>query len=118
MVAQRRLGAMRAALVAGGGAEAATLLEVASEIAQTAGLSLSDEDGEWGEIYKEIGVTPVINATGSVTILGGSTPHPAAVGGVPWWGQERSPVTVAKDTSGRLLCTLCFVPLNLLLFYL
>ena len=73
--ARRRLGAVRSALVAGGD-EAATVLEVASEIAQTAGLSLSDEDGVWGEIYKEIGVTPVINATGSVTILGGSTPHP------------------------------------------
>ena len=29
---------------------------------------------EWGEIYKSIGAKPVINATGSVTLLGGSTP--------------------------------------------
>ncbi len=29
---------------------------------------------EWGAIYKELGATPVINATGSVTLLGGSTP--------------------------------------------
>ena len=28
----------------------------------------------WGAIYKEMGATPVINATGSVTLLGGSTP--------------------------------------------
>jgi D-glucosaminate-6-phosphate ammonia-lyase len=29
---------------------------------------------EWGAIYKEMGAVPVINATGSVTLLGGSTP--------------------------------------------
>lgn len=31
---------------------------------------------DWGSIYKEIGAKPVVNATGSVTLLGGSTPHP------------------------------------------
>ena len=31
---------------------------------------------DWGDIYKELGATPVINATGSVTMLGGSTPIP------------------------------------------
>lgn len=30
----------------------------------------------WGAIYKELGAKPVINATGSVTLLGGSTPLP------------------------------------------
>ena len=30
----------------------------------------------WGAIYKELGARPVINATGSVTLLGGSTPLP------------------------------------------
>ena len=29
---------------------------------------------DWGAIYKEMGAKPVINATGSVTLLGGSTP--------------------------------------------
>ncbi len=29
----------------------------------------------WGAIYKEMGARPVINATGSVTLLGGSTPN-------------------------------------------
>ena len=33
-------------------------------------------DSSWGEIYKELGANPVINATGSVTMLGGSTPFP------------------------------------------
>ena len=28
----------------------------------------------WGAIYKEMGAKPVVNATGSVTLLGGSTP--------------------------------------------
>ena len=31
---------------------------------------------DWGNIYKELGAKPVINATGSVTMLGGSTPAP------------------------------------------
>ena len=31
---------------------------------------------DWGEIYRELGAEPVINATGSVTLLGGSTPIP------------------------------------------
>ena len=30
----------------------------------------------WGAIYRELGARPVINATGSVTLLGGSTPVP------------------------------------------
>ena len=30
----------------------------------------------WGDIYKELGATPVINATGSLTLLGGSVPVP------------------------------------------
>jgi D-glucosaminate-6-phosphate ammonia-lyase len=29
---------------------------------------------DWGSIYKEMGAKPVVNATGSVTLLGGSTP--------------------------------------------
>ena len=29
---------------------------------------------EWGEVYKSIGAQPIINAIGSVTMLGGSTP--------------------------------------------
>ena len=31
---------------------------------------------DWGNIYREIGAKPVINAIGSVTMLGGSTPSP------------------------------------------
>ena len=31
---------------------------------------------DWGGIYKELGATPIINAIGSVTLLGGSTPIP------------------------------------------
>lgn len=30
-------------------------------------------DSSWGQVYKELGVNPVINAIGSVTMLGGST---------------------------------------------
>ena len=33
-------------------------------------------EADWGQIYKDIGVQPVINAIGSVTMLGGSTPVP------------------------------------------
>ena len=33
-------------------------------------------DSNWGEIYRELGARPVINAIGSVTMLGGSTPFP------------------------------------------
>ena len=29
---------------------------------------------KWGDIYKSIGAKPIINAIGSVTLLGGSTP--------------------------------------------
>ena len=31
---------------------------------------------DWGGIYKELGAKPIINAIGSVTLLGGSTPIP------------------------------------------
>ena len=30
----------------------------------------------FGDIYKEMGAKPIINAIGSVTLLGGSTPKP------------------------------------------
>ena len=33
-------------------------------------------DDIFGEIYKEMGAKPIINAIGSVTLLGGSTPKP------------------------------------------
>jgi seryl-tRNA(Sec) selenium transferase len=33
-------------------------------------------DSNWGEIYRELGARPVINAIASVTMLGGSTPFP------------------------------------------
>ena len=33
-----------------------------------------DTNNKWGKIYEELGAKPVINATGSVTLLGGSTP--------------------------------------------
>ena len=36
---------------------------------------------EWGTIYKELGAQPVINATGSVTLLGGSTSRAGSQGG-------------------------------------
>ena len=29
-------------------------------------------NAEWGSIYKDLGLEPIINATGSVTALGGS----------------------------------------------
>jgi len=31
-------------------------------------------NNKWGKVYQELGAKPVINATGSVTLLGGSTP--------------------------------------------
>ena len=33
-------------------------------------------EDSWGEVYKELGATPIINAIGSLTLLGGSTPPP------------------------------------------
>jgi D-glucosaminate-6-phosphate ammonia-lyase len=33
-------------------------------------------EADWGDIYQELGAKPVINAIGSVTMLGGSTPVP------------------------------------------
>ena len=34
------------------------------------------ERSGWGEIYTELGARPIINAIGSMTLLGGSTPPP------------------------------------------
>ena len=38
---------------------------------------------DWGDVYKELGAVPVINATGSVTMLGGSTPVPEVTEAIP-----------------------------------
>ncbi len=38
---------------------------------------------DWGDVYKELGAVPVINATGSVTMLGGCTPVPEVTEAIP-----------------------------------
>jgi L-seryl-tRNA(Ser) seleniumtransferase len=109
--AARRLDALRTALVAGGAdADATTVLEVASDIAQTAGISLSDEEGDWGEIYKEIGVVPVINATGSVTILGGSTPHPEVSAAMDKANSAFVPLWELQKVAGAAIAKMVGVP--------
>ena len=103
--------AARALGAAGGAdADADAVVEVAESIAETAGLSLGDEGEEWGDIYRDIGVTPVINATGSVTILGGSTPHPEVADAMDRANSAFVPLWELQKTAGAAIAGMVGVP--------
>ena len=103
--------AARALGAAGGAdADADAVVEVAESIAETAGLSLGDEGDEWGDIYRDIGVVPVINATGSVTILGGSTPHPEVADAMDRANSAFVPLWELQKTAGAAIAGMVGVP--------
>ncbi len=58
-------------------------------------------EADWGQIYKDIGAQPVINAIGSVTMLGGSTPVPEVREAMEAAGVAYIPLTELEDKAGR-----------------
>ena len=64
----------------------------------------------WGDIYKELGAVPVINATGSVTMLGGSTPFPEVREAMERANGAYVPLMELEDRAGQAIANMVNVP--------
>ena len=65
---------------------------------------------DWGDIYKELGATPVINATGSVTMLGGSTPIPEVKEAIARADGAYIPLMELQEKAGAAIARMVDVP--------
>ena len=65
---------------------------------------------DWGDIYKELGAVPVINATGSVTMLGGSTPLPEVKEAMDRADGAYVPLMELQEKAGAFIATMVNVP--------
>lgn len=65
---------------------------------------------DWGAIYKELGARPVVNATGSVTLLGGSTPVPEVKEAMERADSAFIPLIELEKAAGDEIARLCGVP--------
>ncbi|MDA1278974.1 MAG: hypothetical protein O3B95_02895 [Chloroflexi bacterium] len=65
---------------------------------------------EWGAIYKEMGAKPVINATGSVTLLGGSTPVPEVKAAMDAADSAFIPLIELEQVAGDRIAEMLGVP--------
>ena len=65
---------------------------------------------DWGDIYKELGARPVINATGSVTMLGGSTPAPEVLEAMDRANGAYVPLMELEERAGEAIAKMVGVP--------
>ena len=65
---------------------------------------------DWGGIYKELGATPVINAIGSLTMLGGSTPVPEVKEAMERANSAYVPLMELEDKAGQAIARMLDVP--------
>lgn len=64
----------------------------------------------WGEIYRELGVSPVINAIGSVTMLGGSTPPLEVKQAMERADAAYVPLMALQEKAGQAIAGMVDVP--------
>ncbi len=64
----------------------------------------------WGGIYKELGAKPVINAIGSVTMLGGSTPIPEVREAMAQADGAWMPLMELEEKAGDVIANMVNVP--------
>ena len=65
---------------------------------------------DWGAIYKELGATPVINATGSLTLLGGSAPPPEVKEAMDRADGAYIPLMDLEEKAGEAIASMVDVP--------
>lgn len=65
---------------------------------------------DWGQVYKELGATPVINAVGSVTLLGGSTPIPEVKEAMERADSAYIPLMELQEKAGKAIAGMLDVP--------
>lgn len=66
--------------------------------------------GSTGNVYEELGVTPVINGQGTMTYLGGSLPHPEVEAVMALAGQHFVPIAELEVAAGKKICELLKLP--------
>ncbi len=66
-------------------------------------------DSTWGDIYKELGAKPIINAIGSVTLLGGSTPAPEVKDAMAQ-ANAYIPLIELEEKAGQMIAGMVDVP--------
>ena len=65
---------------------------------------------DWGSIYKKMGAKPVVNATGSVTLLGGSTPVPEVKAAMDAADSAYIPLIELEQVAGDQIAEMLGVP--------
>lgn len=65
---------------------------------------------DWGAIYRELGATPIINATGSVTLLGGSTPVQEVKDAMEAADSAYIPLIDLQKAAGKVVAEVIGVP--------
>ena len=68
------------------------------------------KDASWGGVYKEIGATPVINAIGSVTLLGGSAPVAEIREAMERANEAFIPLSELEEKAGAAIAEMLGVP--------
>ena len=66
--------------------------------------------GNQGDIYRELGIAPIINAIGSVTMLGGSTPIPEVTTAMEMAGESYVPLIELEEKAGAVVADMIGVP--------
>jgi L-seryl-tRNA(Ser) seleniumtransferase len=84
------------------------LASATTELSSTKEDNLTTQD--WGSIYKELGATPVVNATGSVTFLGGSTPNPEVKAAMEAANSAFIPLIHLEQVAGDRIAEMLGVP--------
>ena len=67
-------------------------------------------NNDWGSIYKELGAKPIINAMGSVTLIGGSTPIPEVQEAMNRASDAYIPLMELQEKAGGFLADIIGVP--------
>jgi L-seryl-tRNA(Ser) seleniumtransferase len=67
-------------------------------------------DDDWGAIFKELGAQPVINAIGSLTLLGGSMLPPEVRTAMDAANDAYIPLTDLEDAAGKVIARTTNVP--------
>src|SRR6266852_721796 len=62
--------------------------------------------GSTGNVYEELGVTPVINGQGTMTYLGGSLPRPEVEAAMALAAQHFVPIVDLEVAAGKRICQL------------
>ena len=65
---------------------------------------------DWGEVYKELGAKPIINAIGSVTMLGGSTPPREVNEAMERAASAYIPLMELQEKAGQAIANMVDVP--------